>query len=319
MASKTVPDHRTIPLYDELTWPDVAAAAKAGAAVIVPMGATEQHGLHLPLGTDTYQGVDTARRAAALLRAEGIPLVVGPAIPFGPRPFLSESPKSYPGTINVSNDTLRALTEEICLSLIDAGFRRIYLLLANVESEYAMHIVAKELTEETEANIVTLNWLIGIRPAYPGLMRATRPQGHGGEGETARMLATAPHLVRMDLARPYHPNLPREPEVYGDRLPYLGGAIGRYRFDGDEFEGFEDGITGDPQLGSAEVGEKAYAAMAAWVAAAVRFDWVQDRKGKRAKAAKASKGKANKGKAAKGKAIKGKATKGKPAKRRAKG
>lgn len=271
-------DPKSIPLYDEMTWPEVAAAAKKGTPVIVPLGATEQHGHHLPLATDTMQGIEMCRRAAALLRGEGHDLVVGPAIPFGPPPFLSESPKPYPGTINVSNDTLRALLEDVCHSLIDTGFRRIYLLLANVESEYAMHIVAKELTEQTEANIVTLNWLIGIRPKYRGIFRATKPQGHGGEGETARILAIAPHLVHMDKARPYHPNLPETPEVAGDALPYLGGAIGRYRFDNDEFAGFEDGITGDPQLATAEVGEKSYDLIAEWLASAIRADTLAAKK-----------------------------------------
>ncbi len=265
-------DHRAIRLFEELTWPDVAAAVAANAPVIVPLGATEQHGPHLPLGADTIQGIDMCRRAAAVLADEGARLVVGPAIPFGPPPFLSESPRGYPGTIAVRNDTLRMLTHDVCQSLVDAGFRRIYLLLANVESEYAMHIVAKELTESTQANIVTLNWLIGIRPGYKGMLRGTKPQGHGGEGETARLLATAPHLVRMDQARPYHPNLPAEPEVYGDFLPYLGGGVGRYRFDGDEFPNFIDGISGDPQLATAETGEKSYALVANWIASVVRFD-----------------------------------------------
>lgn len=272
MSNAGTRDFRSIPLFEELTWLDVEQAAKSGQPVIVPFGATEAHGLHLPLGTDTYQGIDMCRRAAALLKDEGRALVVGPVIPFGPPPFLSESPKSFPGTIAVRNDTLRALTEDVCRSLIGAGFRRIYLLLANVESEYAMHIVAKELTETTEANIVTLNWLIGIRPGYRGLLKSKKPQGHGGEGETARMLATAPHLVHMDKARSYHPTLPPEPEVHGDTLPYLGGAVGRYRFDGDEFADFEDGITGDPQLATAETGEKSYALIADWIASVVRLD-----------------------------------------------
>ena len=272
MAFDLVTDHRRVPLFEERTWPDIAAAVAADAPVIVPLGATEQHGAHLPLGADTMQGIDMCRRAAAVLAREGVPLVVGPAIPFGPLPFLSESPKTYPGTIVVSNDTLRMLTRDVCVSLIAHGFRRIYLLLANVESEYAMHIVAKELTETTPANIVTLNWLIGARPGYKAILESDRPQGHGGEGETARLLATAPHLVRMEEARPYHPNLPTQPEVHGDSLPYLGGAIGRYRFDRNEFDGFVDGITGDPQLATAETGEKSYALIADWIASVVRFD-----------------------------------------------
>jgi Creatinine amidohydrolase/Patatin phospholipase/Patatin-like phospholipase len=147
----------------------VDAAAKARAPVIIALGATEGHGLHLPLGTDTYQGLDMCRRAAAVLNAESIDLVVGPAIPFGPPPFLSESPRGFPGTIAVSNNTLRALTEDVCRSLIDAGFRRLYLLLANVESEYAMHIVAKELTEVTDANITPDHILASgsLPPGFP--------------------------------------------------------------------------------------------------------------------------------------------------------
>ena len=272
MTLKLETDHRRVPLFEERTSPDIAAAVAANAPVIVPLGATEQHGAHLPLGTDTYQGLDMSRRAAALLAKEGIPLIVGPAVPFGPPPFLSESPKAMAGTINVSNDTLRALLHDICESLVTHGFRRIYLLLANVESEYAMHIVAKELTEKTKANIVTLNWLVGARPGYKALLKSDKPQGHGGEGETARMLATAPHLVRMDEARPYHPKLPVDPPVHGDALPYLGGAIGRYRYDRDEFDGMVDGITGDPQLATAETGEKSYGLIANWIASVVRYD-----------------------------------------------
>lgn len=272
MTLKLETDPRRVPLFEERTSPDIAAAVAANAPVIVPLGATEQHGAHLPLGTDTYQGLDMSRRAAALLAKEGIPLIVGPAIPFGPPPFLSESPRAMAGTINVSNDTLRALLHDVCESLVVHGFRRIYLLLANVESEYAMHIVAKELTEKTKANIVTLNWLVGARPGYKALLKSDKPQGHGGEGETARMLATAPHLVRMEEARPYHPRLPVDPPVHGDALPYLGGAIGRYRYDRDEFDGMVDGITGDPQLATAETGDKSYALIATWIASVIRYD-----------------------------------------------
>lgn len=275
MAFQLETDHRRVPLFEERTWPDIAEAAASNVPVIVPLGATEQHGLHLPLGADTMQGIDMCRRAAAVLAREGVALLVGPAIPFGPMPFLSESPKQYAGTIVVSNDTLRALIHDVCTSLITHGFRRIYLLLANVESEFAMHVVAKELTETTPANIVTLNWLVGARPGYKGILKSERPQGHGGEGETARLLATAPHLVRMDAARPYHPHIANPPPVHGDALPYLGGAIGRYRFDGGEFEGFVDGITGDPQLATAETGERSYALIADWIASVVRFDETQ--------------------------------------------
>ena len=64
MSLRLETDHRRVPLFEERTSPDIAAAVAANAPVIVPLGATEQHGAHLPLGTDTYQGLDMSRRAA---------------------------------------------------------------------------------------------------------------------------------------------------------------------------------------------------------------------------------------------------------------
>jgi creatinine amidohydrolase len=244
---------------------------------MVSTGATEQHGLHLPLGSDTMQGIEISKRVAHRLAGDGIPLVVGPAIPFGPKPFLTESPKDFPGTINISNRTLQLLLEEVCLELIGAGFRTIYLLLANAESDPAQQIVAKELSERTEARLITLNWLVGIRGRYQGLMLSEKPQNHGGEGETARMLATAPHLVRMDQARSYHPLPSAAQPIAEDRLPYIGGAVGRYVPDRAAWEGFEDGIVGDPQLATAETGEKIYALVVDWIAEIVRREWKSGR------------------------------------------
>jgi creatinine amidohydrolase len=266
-----------IPTFDEMTWTDVAEAVRAGAPVMVPAGATEQHGGHLPLGADTMQGIDIARRAARRLRGEGIPLVVGPAIPFGPRPFLTESPRAFPGTINLSHATLIALTEEICAQLIEHGFRTVYLVLANAETDPVLQVVAKDLSERTGAHVVTLNWLIGIRSRYRGVMRSSRPQGHGGEGETARMLATAPHLCRMDRARAYHPRLDAGPPIEADVLPYLGGGIGRYLPPAGAFTGAFQGIVGDPQLATAETGEKVYGLITDWITEVVRRDWARAR------------------------------------------
>ncbi|HEY8370640.1 MAG TPA: creatininase family protein [Thermodesulfobacteriota bacterium] len=271
-----------IPTFEEMTWPEVEAAVRAGAPILVSAGATEQHGEHLPLGSDTMQGIDISRRVARRLASEGIPVVVGPAVPYGPRPFLSESPRDFPGTISLSHATLIALFEEVCAQLIGHGFRQLYLLLCNAETDPVLQIVAKDLTERTEANVVTLNWLIGIRSRYKGVLRSPRPQGHGGEGETARMLATAPHLVRMDRARSYHMRPAPEPAIDEDRLPYLGGGIGRYRLPAERFAGFKGGIVGEPALATAETGEKIYGLITDWIAEVVRRDWAEQRRRRRA-------------------------------------
>jgi len=260
-----------IRLYEELRWPEVAAATAAQMPVILPLGATEQHGSHLPFGTDTFQGIEVARRAVLALRAQDVPLVLGPAIQYGPRQFLSESPRDFPGTIALSHDLLQRLIDEVCRELVRAGFRRIYLLMANAETDPVMQLAAKELVETTEADVVTLNWLVGAAPDYRAMRRSARPQGHAGEGETARMLAIAPHLVRLDRATSYHPDVP-PPAAHGDALPYLGGGVGRYRLPEAAFAGFDDGIWGDPANGTAEDGHRHLDVFAGWVARVIAAD-----------------------------------------------
>ncbi|MBJ3774647.1 creatininase family protein [Acuticoccus mangrovi] len=260
-----------VPLFEALTSVEVEAAVAAGAPVIVPLGATEQHGSHLPLGTDTYQGVEVARRTIHRLAGEGLAAVLGPVIPFGPPMFLSESPKDRPGTIAISNRLLIDLTDAVVRELVRSGFRTIYLLMANAESDPAMQIVAKEVTEQTPANVVTLNWLVGTQKTYrSGILKSEKPQGHAGEGETARMLVTAPHLVHMERAVSWHPSFPAS-EVE-ERMPYLGGAIGRYRYDDESFAGFSDGPTGDPANALPETGEASYRLIVDWVVAVLRSD-----------------------------------------------
>lgn len=264
--------YRDIPRYEDLTSPDVAAAIAAGAHVIVPTGATEQHAGHLPLGTDTYQCLDIARRAAATLNREGVPVLVGPSIPYGPSAILSESPRKFPGSIDISHETLKCLTLDICRELVTQGFRVIYLICGHAESDPVLQVVAKEISETTDASVLTLQWLIGIQPGYKGIMKSPRPQGHAGEGETARMLVTAPELVRLDQAVSYHPNLPANPAP-NDRMPYLGGAIGRYKYPPKVFEGFEDGLWGDPMNATPEVGERSYTLINDWICEAIRKEY----------------------------------------------
>jgi creatinine amidohydrolase len=268
----TRPNPPPLRILDEMTSPEVAEAIRVGAPIMVGAGATEQHGPHLPLASDTLQAIDIATRVARRLADEDIPFVVGPTIQFGPRPFRTESPRDFPGTVNLSHATLKAVFEEVGAELIDQGFRTVYFLLANAETDPILQIVAKELSERTPAQVVTLNFLVAVGARYRALMKARRPQSHGGEGETCRMLATAPHLVRMDRARSYHPRSSGQPALEGDRMPYLGGAIGRYRPPAGMFDDSFAGIWGDPGLATAEVGEKVYGLITDWIVQIVKHD-----------------------------------------------
>lgn len=260
-----------VKLHEELTWPGVAAATRADAPVLVPLGATEQHCPHLPFGTDTFQGIEVAGRAVVTLAAEGIPAVLGPAIPYGPSQFLSEAPRDFPGTIALGHGTLTLLIGEVCRGLIRPGFMRLDLLLANAETDPVMQIAAKEVVDSTGADVVTLDWLVGAAPEDRGMRRSSWPQGHAGEGETARMLAIMPHLARMDQAKPCHPHIPPR-AAHGHVMPYLGGGVGRFCFSEKVFAGFDDGIRGEPANATAEDGHAHHGIFAGWVTRVIAAD-----------------------------------------------
>ncbi len=100
-------------LMEDMTWPEVKAAADAGLPVIVPVGSTEQHGPHLPLNTDAV-----IPQAIALEAAKLTPLVVAPPIHYGAmsRP-LSGGGETFPGTVSLRADTLISTIREVLLGL----------------------------------------------------------------------------------------------------------------------------------------------------------------------------------------------------------
>ena len=90
----------------------------------------------------------------------------------------------------------------------------------------------------------------------------------------------------MDQVKPYHPRLPAGPPIEGDVLPYLGGAIGRYRAPAGMFAGAFEGIMGDPQLATAETGEKVYGLVTDWITEVIRRDWAAAHGAGRARASR---------------------------------
>src|SRR6185503_13475176 len=110
-------------LFAELTREELKVLAPDALAV-VPLGATEQHGPHLPTGTDFFHAEWVARDAARRAAAAGTPLVVTPTLPFGS----SEHHFPFGGTISLSTTVYYDAVTGIVESLVRDGFRRIFLV-----------------------------------------------------------------------------------------------------------------------------------------------------------------------------------------------
>lgn len=184
---------RALPLdWASLTWPEIAALPDAGMdAVLLPCGATEQHGPHLGTGMDTDLAV---RVCAAVSAATKVPVL--PALSYGCS--LGHSHR-WPGTLALQPQTLIALVTDIGDWLHRAGFRRLYLVNAHVTNaaplRCALEILRSRYDDMMVAVINTADVSSRVRRAF----FADAQDWHANAAETALMLALSPTLVRRRL------------------------------------------------------------------------------------------------------------------------
>jgi creatinine amidohydrolase len=168
----------------EATWTDVDAAETDRA--LVPVGSTEQHGPHAPLGTDRF-AAEAVARAGATVHEEtvGTPVVVTPAVPIG----VSEEHRDFPGTMWVSTDTFRAYVRETVLALTAHGLDRVVFVNGHGGNVDALREVAARLTRDGDACAVSFTWFDHVDGP---------PMGHAGPRETALLRAVTPETVQED-------------------------------------------------------------------------------------------------------------------------
>lgn len=187
-------------LYQHMTWPDIAAAAESGLPVVIPIGATEQHGHHLPVCTDWFLPERILLHAARQRR-----FVVGPFLPFGyrSRPG-SGGGQHFPGTLSLRATTLIALIEDVLSELARGGFRNIVLYNWHFENSGFIYepaflvserhpdlkiVVVEDVNPEYTQERRELLW----PGAFPGLALE-----HAAVIETSLWLHHEPDLVHGD-------------------------------------------------------------------------------------------------------------------------
>ncbi len=177
----------------------LATAPDVGEVVaLLPLGATEQHGPHLPTGVDTVL-VDGVVRAALPLLPPDLPVLVLPTQAVG----LSPEHARFPGTLTLSSQTLIAMWREIGACVARAGVRKLLLFNAHGGHVGAMDIVARELRAEHDLIVYSSSWYnLPLGDAVNGLFphEEHRFGVHAGDMETSMMLALQPQGVVMAQA-----------------------------------------------------------------------------------------------------------------------
>jgi creatinine amidohydrolase len=187
-------------LMERMTWPEVAEAARRNLPAVLAVGATEQHGPHLPLATDCLLPVGVALEVASRL-----PLVVAPPIRFGAasRP-LSGGGESFPGTLSLRGTTLLATVTDVVAALARSGFRRICVQNWHFENAgYLWEPCDAVVAEHPDVRILLLdNPMPDFSAEELALLYSKGFPGwdveHAAIMETSMMMALHPDLVRED-------------------------------------------------------------------------------------------------------------------------
>ena len=212
-------------------------AAQQNAIIILPIGAIEQHGPHLPVETDMLIGDAIALGTARRLTERGERALVLPGMWTG----LSEHHMPFGGTITLGFPAFQAVIEDICRSLQRHGFKRIVLSNWHGGNDNALCTITDDLTTRLQLPIILFNYFPVAAKVVAPLLTTQSDIYHACEGETAMMLALRPELVALDRIPPrFDPPSSGGPKLY--RWQSLSVLA-------------ESGVMGNPMAGTAEQGK----------------------------------------------------------------
>lgn len=217
----------------ELSWTEFEATTKEKDFAFLPIGAIEQHGPHLPMGTDVIIGEHICERLA---HATGGVLLH--SLAYTP----SFSLRLYPGTVRVTDETFASTIVEVANALYQHGIKIIYAFVAHLGAVDACKVAERELLLQSQARLVRLV-LPGYKEAIEKHCTSERWHAtyvHAEEFETSMVLAIRPELVDMRKAVREYPE--RDPLFGSISIPWNTFC--------------ESGVIGDATVATAEKGRK---------------------------------------------------------------
>jgi creatinine amidohydrolase len=228
----------------EMTNPEVETFLRTHHTIIVPTGATEQHGPHAPLLTDVLIPQEVARRAAPQVGA-----LVAPPINYA----LSYPHVGFPGLVHIRIPTFMALIEDLCASFAKIGFRRIVFLNGHYDNTYAIAYACANAAERLPAGTraFPLNYWDGMTPEETAEFFGMKTGLHANAAETSAVLAINPSLVDMDRA---NAEFPPFPELTVNAAPVHTAFF--FSSPGSVHRATRSGTWGDARGSTPEIGER---------------------------------------------------------------
>lgn len=229
---------------------ELTELARKDAIVLVPIGATEQHGPHLPVQVDARLAGEVCVRAARIV-ARHEPIVTLPSIWFG----MSEHHMRLGGTITLDFETMYAVIRCVVRSLLQHGFKRIFILNGHGGNTTALENIVGELTIEHQVPLACGTYWDMAEAAIGKILEKQKRLMHACEAETSMMLALTPELIdRDELSQMHGPYIPG-----GSGIEGANKAAYRWRYLSSRSP---NGVIGDASAATPEKGEKLLEAIA---------------------------------------------------------
>ena len=217
----------------EATWPEIRDCETDLA--VLPVGSTEQHGPHAPLGTDAKTAAAVAAGGVETYRERtGKSVPIAPTIPVG----IAAEHRGFDGTLWVSPETFRAYVRETVASLAHHGFDRVAIVNGHGGNTDALREITGTISREDDAYAVAFTWFDSID--------TEQQMGHGGPVETSLLSHIADDTIRKKKLAAASENAS---EGWGEWVAGVNLA-----HDSDEFS--DNGVVGDPTAATANRGEQ---------------------------------------------------------------
>jgi creatinine amidohydrolase len=238
----------------DLTTAEFHELDRARTVALLPVGATEQHGPHLPLSVDSRIAAALVKRVADALPPE-FPLSILPMLHFGVSPEHAD----FPGTLSLSAETMLAVLMDVGRSVAAAGIRKLAILNSHGGQPQLLDIAAQKLRRECRLLVFPLNgyryWSVerhfGAEEAAHGI--------HGGAAETSIMLAVAEDAVRRGKLADFRSLAAEMAKRFKHLRPY--GRIASFGWQAQDLN--PAGAVGDATRADAAKGEALLAEAAA--------------------------------------------------------
>ncbi len=179
-------------IWEELSWPEIEERLKIVDMAILPCGAIEQHGPHLPLDVDYYDARYMAEKVAEAC-SDPKPFVL-PAVPYG----VSYHHEDFKGTLSVTNNALSAFVYDIGMGLARNGIKKLIILNGHGDNAPTLSFAAQMINRDAKIFVCVDTGETSDKEISD--LVSTPNDIHAGEIETSTTLAIRPELVDMDKA-----------------------------------------------------------------------------------------------------------------------